>query len=337
MSTLENNSAVSLWIDEASLAIAKKFATERQCAALQCEIIGALRQLQSAVESAPKAGLTVADFLVLLQVFDEGWRMASEWGQSDHLLSDLESPQYLKERGERLLSITRSTPGTTTERRAIDLLRTIREQDYLSDDLRAQIDGCLRQARARDSADLDPGVACGSPSGADGRFLADGVEYRSVRYLKEGTRMVPIDALQEVEMERDYFKRRVETMYRHSRKDCWYWQGDGYDHIESLTNACPVVIRADDLRGLIAQFNKVDADATRVLVGAGASHAPAVQPLPQGVERIVDQIHSAIMNLECVPQNMDAEPNQRLAYKVGHRDARHAAAGLVVSMIANLG
>lgn len=40
------------------------------------------------------------------------------------------------------------------------------------------------------------------------------------------------------------------------------------------------------------------------------------------------ELHDAIMNLQCVPQNMDSEPNQRLAYKVGHRDARHAAAEL---------
>ena len=39
-------------------------------------------------------------------------------------------------------------------------------------------------------------------------------------------------------------------------------------------------------------------------------------------------LHGRIMNLNCVPTNMDAEPAQRLAYKVGHRDARHAAAAL---------
>ncbi len=41
-------------------------------------------------------------------------------------------------------------------------------------------------------------------------------------------------------------------------------------------------------------------------------------------------LHDKIMNLNCVPENMDAEPNQRLAYKVGHRDARHAAAELAL-------
>jgi hypothetical protein len=31
--------------------------------------------------------------------------------------------------------------------------------------------------------------------------------------------------------------------------DCWYWQGDGEDHLESLV--CPVVIRPEELSELI--------------------------------------------------------------------------------------
>lgn len=42
-------------------------------------------------------------------------------------------------------------------------------------------------------------------------------------------------------------------------------------------------------------------------------------------------LHGQIMNLACVPTNMDAEPHQRLAYKVGHRDARHAAADMALA------
>jgi hypothetical protein len=41
-------------------------------------------------------------------------------------------------------------------------------------------------------------------------------------------------------------------------------------------------------------------------------------------------LHGKIMNLNCVQANMDAEPNQRLAYKAGHRDARHGAAELAL-------
>lgn len=44
-------------------------------------------------------------------------------------------------------------------------------------------------------------------------------------------------------------------------------------------------------------------------------------------------LHSQIMNMNCDPPvNMEAEPNQRLAYKTGHRDARHEAAELALSV-----
>lgn len=41
-------------------------------------------------------------------------------------------------------------------------------------------------------------------------------------------------------------------------------------------------------------------------------------------------LHGQIVNLNCKLENMDSEPNQRLAYKIGHRDARHAAAELAL-------
>lgn len=34
-------------------------------------------------------------------------------------------------------------------------------------------------------------------------------------------------------------------------RDVWYWQGDGEDHLESMTHQLPVVIRAEQLRELI--------------------------------------------------------------------------------------
>lgn len=55
-----------------------------------------------------------------------------------------------------------------------------------------------------------------------------------------------------MERERDYYRTRAQTMYEHQRGEVWYWQGDGHDHPESMANSLPVVIRADDLRALIA-------------------------------------------------------------------------------------
>ncbi|WP_111639961.1 hypothetical protein [Marinomonas shanghaiensis] len=38
---------------------------------------------------------------------------------------------------------------------------------------------------------------------------------------------------------------------RFNDEECWIWQGDGSDHLESLV--CPVVISASDLMALIGQ------------------------------------------------------------------------------------
>jgi hypothetical protein len=60
------------------------------------------------------------------------------------------------------------------------------------------------------------------------------------------------ERLAQVERERDYWSTRARTMVKHAAGDCWYWQGDGEDHLESLVNSLPVVIRADQLRELLA-------------------------------------------------------------------------------------
>lgn len=39
------------------------------------------------------------------------------------------------------------------------------------------------------------------------------------------------------------------ALHRERAGEVWYWQGDGEDHLESLT--CPVLIEADDLRALL--------------------------------------------------------------------------------------
>lgn len=44
----------------------------------------------------------------------------------------------------------------------------------------------------------------------------------------------------------------IDLMSKHQAKDAWYYQGDGFDHLESMTNRMVVVIHAADLRALIA-------------------------------------------------------------------------------------
>ncbi len=57
----------------------------------------------------------------------------------------------------------------------------------------------------------------------------------------------------QMERDRDYWRQRAEMMRAHQEKECWYWQGDGHDHPESMVGSLQVVIRADQLRALMAE------------------------------------------------------------------------------------
>jgi len=46
------------------------------------------------------------------------------------------------------------------------------------------------------------------------------------------------------------WQNRHHRFARFTNEECWIYQGDGYDHLESLT--CPVVISAKELMQLIA-------------------------------------------------------------------------------------
>lgn len=54
-----------------------------------------------------------------------------------------------------------------------------------------------------------------------------------------------------LEQELVYWKQRAQAMHEHQKGECWYWQGDGNDHPESMVGSLPVVIRADALRDLM--------------------------------------------------------------------------------------
>jgi hypothetical protein len=45
---------------------------------------------------------------------------------------------------------------------------------------------------------------------------------------------------------------QLQTRTQHQRRDTWFWQGDGSDHIKSMSNSMVVVIRASQLRRLLA-------------------------------------------------------------------------------------
>lgn len=72
-----------------------------------------------------------------------------------------------------------------------------------------------------------------------------------------------------MERERDHYRQRAQAMHEHQDGQCWYWQGDGNDHPESMVNSLPVVIRADALRALMATpaMDSIQAAADAASVG----------------------------------------------------------------------
>jgi hypothetical protein len=48
---------------------------------------------------------------------------------------------------------------------------------------------------------------------------------------------------------------RLKQFTRFAEDDCWIWQGDGSDSLETLV--CPVVISASDLKAIIDQNNQL--------------------------------------------------------------------------------
>ena len=75
------------------------------------------------------------------------------------------------------------------------------------------------------------------------------------------------DEAESLRRERDYYRERSQMMYEHQRKECWYWQGDGEDHLESLVGSLPVVILARDLRAMLAASPQPEPSAQYKEVG----------------------------------------------------------------------
>jgi len=51
----------------------------------------------------------------VVEAFAEGWRMAADWANRDDLLPDMDSPQYAKERDERLAELRPAVEPMTPE------------------------------------------------------------------------------------------------------------------------------------------------------------------------------------------------------------------------------
>jgi hypothetical protein len=84
------------------------------------------------------------------------------------------------------------------------------------------------------------------------RALINGINRYAEQCSGTANRLVPIEAVQEVERERDDWKAQAQTTGEFLKGVVWYWQGDAGDQLESMAASLPVLIRADDLRGLVA-------------------------------------------------------------------------------------
>jgi hypothetical protein len=73
----------------------------------------------------------------------------------------------------------------------------------------------------------------------------------------------------------DGLRAAANLRHQHDTGDVWFWQGDGTDHPESMSNGMAVVLRADHLRAMLSGCNVavVVADAMRVGVQGKASDA----------------------------------------------------------------
>lgn len=59
------------------------------------------------------------------------------------------------------------------------------------------------------------------------------------------------EVLAEIKRKAGKLEAENEALRRERQGEIWYWQGDGEDHLESLT--CPVLIEAADLRELLKE------------------------------------------------------------------------------------
>lgn len=90
---------------------------------------------------------------------------------------------------------------------------------------------------------------------------ADEDEHGECRHEIERLRTTIEEQHKSHEIEVSYQRRRLEMYAAAESKNYWIWQGDGEDHLESLT--CPILIRPEQLRSLIAERTRAEADDVR--------------------------------------------------------------------------
>lgn len=117
----------------------------------------------------------------------------------------------------------------------------------------------------------------------------------------------------------EHFMEQLRTRAQHQDRDVWFWQGDGEDHLESMGRAMVVVIRADQLRSLVAAPSSPEPDKydiSNAKTAYWASHCPdCAKPTAEG------HIHT------CSPQvegAQSAKDGVRKTSEMSHSDAVRA-------------
>ena len=82
--------------------------------------LGAFERICQAVEAAHRIGQeSPQPAMPVVEAFAEGWKMAADWANRDDLLPDMDSPQYAKERDERLAELRPAVEPMTDEQREV--------------------------------------------------------------------------------------------------------------------------------------------------------------------------------------------------------------------------
>lgn len=121
---------------------------------------------------------------------------------------------------------------------------------------------------------------------------------------------------EEMQRQRDYFKESLQTIQAHKNGDCWYWQGDGSDHPASMAGSMPVVIRADQLRALIAPVPAQEIVALmpltndQIMASVGRHNTSISESLPlrQQWDNVCDLIRKIIAERYSAVAKKEARP-----------------------------
>lgn len=130
-------------------------------------------------------------------------------------------------------------------------------ETFTYDDMIAYGRLCWRQSRQTWPSDVEPMPAISA------RF--DPISPQATAQPAEPAQQ-PLSTITSLKRERDGWQEEaanlakrlrfaqcdLDAMRSHQKNEVWYWQGDGYDHLESMGRDMVVVIHAGDLRALAA-------------------------------------------------------------------------------------